>query len=57
MRYFADSRKAIVNYYRKYVLINRLEGLSLHRKTVSTLNDRLDMTQIEKTKTQEQYES
>ena len=43
----ADSRGAVVSYWRKYVhevLINRLGGLSLHRKSVIGLTDRPDMT-------------
>ena len=41
------SRRAAVNYWRKYVhevLINRLGGLSLPRKSVVRLTDRPDMT-------------
>ena len=43
----AFSRRAVVNYWRKYVhevLVNRLGGLSLPRKSVVRLTDRLDMT-------------
>ena len=43
----ADSRKAVVSYWRKYVhlvLVNRLEGLSLHRNSVVRSVDRPDMT-------------
>ena len=43
----ADSRWAVVSYWRKYVqeiLVNRLGGLSLPRKSVVRLNDRPDMT-------------
>ena len=43
----AFSRKAVVSYWRKYVhevLVNRLVGLSLPRKSVVRLTDRLDMT-------------
>ena len=43
----ADSRGAVVSYWRKYVhevLVNRLGGLSLLRKSVVRLNDRPDMT-------------
>ena len=43
----ADSRRAIVSYWRKYVhevLVNRLGDLSLPRKSVVRLNDRPDMT-------------
>ena len=43
----ADSRRAAVSYWRKYVhevLVNRLEGLSLPRKSVVRLTDRPDMT-------------
>ena len=41
------SRRAVVSYWRKYVhkvLVNRLEGLSLPRKSVVRLTDRPDMT-------------
>ena len=41
------SRRAVVSYWRKYVrevLLNRLGGLSLPRKSVVTLTDRPDMT-------------
>ena len=41
------SRGAVVSYWRKYVqkvLVNRLGGLSLPRKSVIRLNDRPDMT-------------
>ena len=41
----ADSRRAVVSYWRKYVHeVNRLGGLSLPRKSVVRLTDRLDMT-------------
>ena len=43
----ADSRRAVVSYWRKYVhevLANRLGGLSLPRKSVIRLTDRPDMT-------------
>ena len=43
----ADSRKAVVSYWRKYVhkvLVNRLGGLSLPMKSVVRLTDRPDMT-------------
>ena len=43
----AFSRRAVVNYWRKYVhevLVNRLGGLSLPRKSVVRLTDRSDMT-------------
>ena len=43
----ADSRGAFVSYWRKYeheVLVNRLGGLSLSRKSVVRLTDRPDMT-------------
>ena len=43
----ADSRRAVVSYWRKYVhevLVNRLGGLSLPRKSVVRLSDRPDMT-------------
>ena len=43
----ADSRGAVVSYWRKYVhevLVNRLGGLSLPRKSVVRLTDRSDMT-------------
>ena len=42
----AFSRRAVVSYWRKYVhevLINRLGGLSLPRKSVVRLTDRPDM--------------
>ena len=44
---FPFSRRAVVSYWRKYVhevLVNRLGGLSLPRKSVVRLNDRPDMT-------------
>ena len=43
----ADSRRAVVSYWRKYVhevLPNRLGDLSLPRKSVDRLTDRPDMT-------------
>ena len=43
----ADTRRAGVSYWRKYVhevLVNRLGGLSLPRKSVVRLTDRPDMT-------------
>ena len=43
----ADSRGAVVSYWRKYVhevLVNRLGGLSLPRKSVVRVIDRPDMT-------------
>ena len=43
----ADSRGAGVSYWRKYVhevLVNRLGGLSLPRKSVVRFTDRPDMT-------------
>ena len=43
----AFSRRAVVSYWRKYVhevLVNRLEGLSLPRKSVVRLTDRPDIT-------------
>ena len=43
----ADSRRAVVSYWRKYVheaLVDRLGGLSLPRKSVVRLSDRPDMT-------------
>ena len=43
----ADSRGAVVSYWRKYVhevLVNRLGGLSLPRKSVVRLTDRPEMT-------------
>ena len=43
----ADSRRAVVSYWLKYVLevlVNRLGGLSLPRKSVVRLTDRPDMT-------------
>ena len=42
----ADSIRAVVSYWRKYVheeLVNRLGGLSLPRKNVVRLTNRLDM--------------
>ena len=41
------SRRAVVSYWRKYVhevLVNRLGGLCLPRKSVVRLTDRPDMT-------------
>ena len=43
----AHSRGTVVSYWRKYVhevLVNRLGGLSLRRKSVVRLTDRPDMT-------------
>ena len=43
----ADSRKAVVRYWQKYVhevLVNSFGGLSLSRKSVVRLTDRPDMT-------------
>ena len=43
----ADSRGAVVSYWRKYVyevLVNRLGGLNLLRTSVVRLTDRPDMT-------------
>ena len=43
----AFSRRAVVSYWRTYVhevLVNRLGGLSLPRKSVVRLTDRPDMT-------------
>ena len=43
----AFSRRAVISYWRKYVhevLVNRLGGLSLPRKSVVRLTDRPDMT-------------
>ena len=43
----AFSRRAVVSYWRKYVhevLVNRLGGLSLPKKSVVRLTDRPDMT-------------
>ena len=44
---FNQVRRAVVSYWRKYVhkvLVNRLGGLSLPRKSVVRLTDRPDMT-------------
>ena len=44
---FRFSRRAVVSYWRKYVhkvLVNRLGGLSLPRKSVVRLTDRPDTT-------------
>ena len=43
----ADSKRAVVSYWRKYlheVLVNRLGGLSLPRKSVVRLSDRPGVT-------------
>ena len=43
----AFSRRTVVSYWRKYVhevLVNRLGGLSLPRKSMGRLTDRPDMT-------------
>ena len=43
----ADSRRTVVSFWRKYVheiLVNRLGGLSLPKKSVVRLTDRPDMT-------------
>ena len=54
----ADSRRAVVSYWRKYVhkvLVNRLEGLNLPRKSVVRLTDMtLDVYRGRKTTTQQQ---
>ena len=59
----AFSRRAVVSYWRKYVhevLVNRLGGLSLPRKSVVRLTDRPDMTldvyRGHKTTTQKYYQ-
>ena len=59
----ADSRRAVVYNWRKYVhevLVNRLGGLSLPRKSVVRLTDRPDMTldvyRGRKTTTQQQQQ-
>ena len=44
---FRCLRRAVVSYWQKYVhevLVNRLGGLSLPRKSVVRLNDRPEMT-------------
>ena len=44
-----DSRGTVVSYWQKYVhevLVNRLGGLSLPRKSVVRLSDRPDMTLV-----------
>ena len=58
----AFSRRAVVSYWQKYeheVLVNRLGGLSLPRKSVVRLIDRPDMTldvyRGHKTTIQQQY--
>ena len=46
-RFSFHFRRAVVSYWRKYVhevLVNRLGGLSLPRKSVVRLTDRPDMT-------------
>ena len=46
-RFFKKGSCAVVSYWRKYVhevLVNRLGGLSLPRKSVVRLTDRPDMT-------------
>ena len=59
----ADSKRAVVSYWRKYVdevLVNRYGGLSLPRKSVVRLTDRPDMTlpayRGRKTTTQQQQQ-
>ena len=59
----ADSKGAVVSYWRKYVhevLVNRLGGLSVPRKSVVRLTDRPDMTldvyRGRKTTTQQQQQ-
>ena len=45
--YFADSRGVVVSYWRKFVpkvLVNRLGGVSLPRKSVVRLTDCPNMT-------------
>ena len=60
---FADSRRAVVSYWRKYVhevVVNRLGDSSLPRKSVVRLTDRPDMTldvyRGRKTTTQQQQQ-
>ena len=46
---FADSKRVVVSYWRKYVhevLVKRLGGLSLPRKKVVRLTDHPDMTML-----------
>ena len=53
----ADSRRAVVSYWRKYVhevLVNHLGGLSLTRESVVRLTDFLDMTIVDNNKTNRQ---
>ena len=59
----ADSRGTVVSYWRKYVhevLVNRLGGLSLPRKSIVKLTGRPDMTSDvcrgHKTTTQQQHQ-
>ena len=59
----SDSRRAVVSHWRKYVhevLVHRLGGLSLPRKSVVRLTDRPDMTldvyRGHKTTTQQQQQ-
>ena len=59
---YFDSRRAVVSYWRKYVhevMVNRLGGLNLPRKSVVILTDRPNMTIIVyhgcKTTQQQQY--
>ena len=52
------SRRAVVSYWRKYVhevLVNRLGGLSLPRKSEVRLTDRPDMTLDGRKTIQQQY--
>ena len=60
---FADSRRAVVSYWQKYVhevLVNSLGGLSLTRKSLVRLTDSPDMTldvyRGRKTATQQQQQ-
>ena len=54
---FADSRRTVVSYLRKYgneILVYRLGRLSLPRKSAMELTDRLDMTLAGRKTTQQQ---
>ena len=60
---YADSRGVVVSYWRKYVhevLVNRIGGLSLPRKSVVRFTDHSDMTidvyRGRKTTTQQQQQ-
>ena len=56
----ADSRRAVVSYWRKYVLevlVNRLEGLNLPRNSMVRITDHPDMAMVVYYGRKQQYNS